>query len=334
MTYQEIIKQIGQKACKPVYLLDGDEPYFIDSITHEIATKVLDEGEREFNQTVVYAMDTSPDALGSIVKRYPMMAPFQVVIVKEAQTWKSLEDLIPLVENPTPTTVLVLCFKGKTIAKNTKLAKFAKANGVHFRSEKVKPYDVTKWLTAYCKSHKVSIESRALAILAENIGNDIKNLIEAIDKLKILCPEGQSIDADMVWKNIGINKDFNEFELQEAIGARNDVKALTIAKYFAENQKEHNVIKVTIGLYYYFAKLIKYRSLKNPTDNYMIARELGVNPYFVGQYRTAARNYGDASLMRAMDILHDIDLQSKGVSNAGGSHGDLMKEMVARLLRA
>lgn len=333
MKFNDILNDLKAKKYKSLYFFDGDEPYFIDALTNYMSHHILDEAERDFNQSILYGQDLAPSDLAPIVKRYPMMAERQVVIVKEAQNWRSLLDLEPIFANPVPTTILVINYKGKKLDGRSKLIKLIKENGVYFNSAKVKPYEVGKWISQYCQSKQVKIDTRATAMLSENIGNDLGNLVNALDKLQILCPEGESISPDLVSKNIGISKDFNEFELQNALGQKDDKKALYIANYFANNQKEHHIIKVSINLYYYFAKLIKYHSLPNKADNQSVARAMGVNPYFVKDFHVAARNYPKMSLLRVMEILYDIDLKSKGVNNTGSKHGDLMKEMVSRLLR-
>lgn len=333
MKFQEILSDLKARKFKPIYFFDGDEPYFIDALTDYMTHNVLNEMEKEFNQSVLYGQDISPTDLEPVVKRFPMMAEYQLVVVKEAQNWRNLNDLENILANPVPSTILVINYKGKKIDGRSKMLKLIKANGVYFNSAKLRPYEVGKWVTQYCQSKKVNIDSQAAAMLSENIGNDLSNLVNALDKLQILCPEGGKITPDLVSKNIGISKDFNEFELQKALGNRDDKKALYIANYFANNQKEHHIIKVTINLYYYFAKLIKYHSLPNKADKQSVARAMGVNPYFVDDYHVAGRNYSKMSLLRAMEVLYDIDLKSKGVNNSGSKHSELMKEMVSRLLR-
>ncbi len=333
MKFNEIFSDLKAKKYKSLYFFDGDEPYFIDSLTDYISRHVLDDSEKEFNQSVLYGQDISPADLAPVVKRYPMMAERQVVVVKEAQNWRSLNDLEAIFANPVPTTILVINYKGKKIDGRSKLLKLIKANGVYFNSAKLKPYEVGKWISQYCNSKHVDIDTQAVAMLSENIGNDLGNLVNALDKLQILCPKGEKISPDLVSKNIGISKDFNEFELQKALGQRDDRKALYIANYFANNQKDHHIIKVSINLYYYFAKLIKYHSVPNKADKQSLARAMGVNPYFVDDFHVAGKNYSKMSLLHAMEILYDIDLKSKGVNNTGSKHGELMKEMVSRILR-
>jgi DNA polymerase-3 subunit delta len=334
MSFNSILNSLKKKEYAPIYFLDGEETYFIDALTNYIAHHVLDESERDFNQSVLYAQDISPEDLVPVVKRFPMMAPYQVVIVKEAQNWRSMDALSSIFENPVNTTILVINYKGKKLDGRSKLLKAIKKTGVYFNSQKLRDYEIPKWIQEHCSARDQAIDPMATNLLAEYIGNDLGKLVNALEKLEILSEPGEKITPSMVSEHIGINKDFNVFELQRAIGQRNDAKALYIANYFANNQKDHHIIPVTASLFRYFTKLIGYHGIKNPTDQKSVASQLGIHPYFVKEYQSAARNYSATSLMNAIDIIYDIDLKSKGVNNNSANSGELLKEMVARLLRA
>ena len=334
MSFNSILNSLKKKEYASIYFLDGEETYFIDALTDYIAHHVLDESEKDFNQSILYAQDISPEDLVPIVKRYPMMAPYQVVIVKEAQNWRSLDGLTEIITHPVSTTILVINYKGKKLDGRSKILKEIKKQGVYFTSQKLRDYEIPKWIQEHCSARNQDIDPMASNLLAEYIGNDLGNLVNALEKLEILSEPGEKITSSMVSAHIGISKDFNVFELQKAIGQRNDSKALFIANYFANNQKEHHIIPVSASLFRYFTKLISYHGLKNVTDQKSVASQLGVHPYFVKEYQSAARNYSATSLMNAIDIIYDIDLKSKGVNNSSSSSGDLLKEMVARLLRA
>lgn len=333
MTANDILKDLKDKKYKPVYFLDGAEPYFIDQVTNYIAKNVLLDHEKEFNQTICYGQDVSPEEIIPIVKRFPMMAEKQVVIVKEAQNWRDIAKLEPIIDNPVESTILVINYKGKKLDGRSKILKGIKKNGVYLNSEPIKDTKVNSWISSYCSAKKMRIDSGAIAILGENIGADLANLVNALDKLQILCPEGETISPELVAKNIGISRDFNEFELQKALGSRNDRKALMIANYFANNQKNHHLIRVIVSLYYFYSKVIKYHSVPNPADNQTVARTIGINPYFADQYRMAAKNHSLSSLESAIKVLYDMDLKSKGVGNANAKSNELMIEMVSKLLR-
>ena len=337
MPHKKILADLKQKKYAPVYVLDGEEPYFIDLLSNYIADNVLDEAEKEFNQSILYGQDVTPEEIVSVVKRYPMMAEYQVVIVREAQVWRNLEALEQLITHPVSSTIFVINYKGKKIDGRSlfsRLLKKHKSSVVHFNSPKLKDGSaVTTWINQYCKENKLDIDHRAVAMLSENIGNNLSNLIDALDKLIILIPKGQTITQDDISKHIGISKDFNVFEMQKAIGQRNDYRALFIASYFAKNQKEHHVIPVTGAIYRFFRQLLSYHSLARNTERGSLASAMGVNPYFLNDYVSAAAKYNPYQVLEVIDILHDIDLKTKGVNATSSDSGDLLKEMVSRILR-
>ena len=336
MSHTKILADLKQKKYAPMYVFDGEEPYFIDLLSDYIADNVLDDAEKEFNQSILYGQDVSPEDIVPIVKRYPMMAEYQVVIVREAQVWRNLEVLEQLIKHPVASTIFVINYKGKKIDGRSNFSKLLKKHKsvVHFNSPKLKEgMAVTGWINQYCKEHKLNIDPRAVAMLSENIGNNLSNLIDALDKLKILIPEGETISQGDISKHVGISKDFNIFELQKAIGQRNDYRALFIANHFANTPKDHHVIPVTGGIYRYFRQLLIYHSLARTTDKGGLASAMGVSPYFIGDYVNAATKYGPHQVLEVIDILHDIDLKSKGVNSTGIDSGDLVKEMVSRILR-
>lgn len=337
MSYIKILADLKQKKYVPVYIFDGEEPYFIDLLSDYISENVLDEAEKEFNQSILYGQDVSPEDIVPIVKRYPMMAEYQVVIVREAQVWRNLEALEQLITHPVASTIFVINYKGKKIDGRSlfsRLIKKHKASVVHFNSPKLKDgRAVTDWINNYCKDNKLNIDPRAVAMLSENIGNNLSNLIDALDKLIILIPKGQTITQDDISKHIGISKDFNVFEMQKAIGQRNDYRALFIASYFAKNQKDHHVIPVTGAIYRFFRQLLSYHALARTTDRGGLASAMGVPPFFLNEYVSASAKYGPYQVIEVIDILHDIDLKTKGVNATGSDSGELLKEMVSRILR-
>jgi|SRR5690554_5535764 len=336
MPHKKILADLKQKKYAPVYIFEGEEPYFIDLLSDYISEHVLDDAEKEFNQSILYGQDVKPEDLAPIVKRYPMMAEHQVVIVREAQVWRNFDALEHFIKNPVTSTILVINYRGKKLDGRSTLAKLIKSkkhNVVSLSSPKLRENEVAAWINQYCKSKNLEIDPRAVGMLAENIGNNLGNLVDALDKLIIVVPKGQTISPDDVSKHIGISKDFNIFELQKAIGQRNDYRSLFIANYFANNQKDHHVIPVTGGLYRFFRQLLIYHSLVKSTDKNALASAMGVSPYFLNDYITASRNYGPYQVINVIDILHDIDLKSKGVNITGMDSGVLLKEMVSRILR-
>ncbi len=330
----KILSDLKQKKFKPLYFLDGDEPYYVDLISDYIAENVLSEGEKDFNQSVIYAQDMDPDELISVVKRYPMMAEYQVVIVREAQIWgKKVEKLEELFANPVQTTILVINYKGKKLDGRSTFGKNVKKNGVYFNSMKVRDFEIQGWINQYCRDENIAIDPRASGMLSEHIGANVSGLIQAFEKLKILLPEGEKITPQAISTHIGISKDFNIFELQKAVGYRDEYKALFIANYFANNQKDHPIVMVTSGLYRYFNQLIMYHGMHKSTAKETMAKAMGIHPYFIGEFQQAASNYSSDRILNCIDVLFDIELKSKGVTASSGSAGQLVREMVGRLLR-
>jgi DNA polymerase-3 subunit delta len=333
MSFSKIMTSLRKKEYSPVYFFDGDEPFYIDKLTEFIQENVLNEAEREFNQSIYYGRDISPEDLIPVVKRFPMMAEYQVIIVKEAQNWKDLSALQSLLENPVPTTILVITYTGKKLDGRSNFAKLVKKKATYFNSSKLRDTEVASWLNDHCKILKLDIDQRAIVLLSEHIGADLVSLDKALERLKLVA-DGEKITVDHIQEHIGISKDFNIFELQKAIGNKDYARAIYIANYFANNEKEHHLIPITYGLYRYFTQLIRYHRAENHADNQSLARAMGVNPYFVKDYKNAAINYPRTKLMKVMEILHDIDLKIKGLGNSSARHKELMNEMVARILRA
>lgn len=326
------MSSLRKREFSPIYFFDGDEPFFIDKLTDYIAGNVLSEGEREFNQSVLYGRDISPEDLIPIVKRFPMMAEYQVVIVKEAQNWKSLEPLNPIIEHPVPTTILVINYKGKKIDGRSSTVKLLKKHSTYFTGSKLRDSDIPHWLNEHCHILELDIDPRSAVLLSEQIGSDLVGLDKALQRLKLVA-DGKKITPDLIQEHIGISKDFNIFELQKAIGLKDDARAMYIANYFANNEKEHHIIPVTYGLYRYFSQLIRYHRAPDHADPQSLAKAIGTNPYFVKDYRRAAANFPRTKLMKVMEILHDIDLKIKGIGNASARHKELMIEMIARIIR-
>lgn len=332
--YAKILSDLKQKKYKPLYFFDGDEPYYIDLLSDYITENVLNDGEKDFNQSVIYAQDMEPGELASVVKRYPMMAEYQVVIVREAQLWgKKIEKLEELFANPVKTTILVINYKGKKLDGRSKFGKDIKKNAVYFTSMKVRDFEIQGWINQYCRDENIAIEPRAEAMLGEHIGANVSGLIQAFEKLKILLPKGQKITPQDITTHIGISKDFSSFELQKAIGFGDEYKALFIANYFANNQKDHHIVLITSGLYRYFNQLIMYHGMHKTTAKETMAKAMGIHAFFMPEYQRAASNYTPDRIMNCIDVLFDIELKSKGVTTSSSSGGQLIKEMVGRLLR-
>lgn len=327
----KIINDIKAGNIKPIYFLMGDEPYYIDKLTEFIENNILSEDEKGFNQMVIYGRDTTVEDIVSNAKRYPMMAERQVVIVREAQELvKTIDKLESYVENPQPTTVLVIAYKYKTLDKRKKMTKLLEKNAVLFESKKMYDNQVGTWIIRVLQGRGLTIEPKANAMLVEFLGNDLSRISNEIDKLQIILPKGTTITAKHIEENIGFSKDFNVFELQNALGAKNQVKAYQIAQYFADNPKDNPMVVTTSLVFAFFVKLLKYHGLKdkNPKN---VAAALSISPFFVKDYDVALRNYPMKKVSSIVATLRDIDNKSKGIGANAMSNHDMLKEMLVKI---
>ena len=331
MTYDELMRELNQKKYRPVYLLQGDEPYFIDKIADFIEHNVLPEADRAFNQSVLYGKETDPDTIIATAYRYPMMSPYQVVIVKEAHNLKDIGRLQGYVEKAMPSTILVIINKGKAVASNTKLYKAIDAKGLIFSAAKLPESQIATWVQKYLAAQKRSIAPEAAALIAEHAGNDLQPIANELDKLMLLVPIGETITAQHIEDNLGISKDYNLFELQKALAKRNSTKAHEIAHYFASHPKDAPLVVVIGSLYRFFSRLYIFHHQAGKPDT-EIAQAMNMkNAYFLNEYRDAAKKYNLPQTQRVIHLLHQYDLKSKGV-DCSTDPTQLMKEMTYRIL--
>jgi DNA polymerase-3 subunit delta len=328
---EEVIKMLNDiKAgnIKPIYFLMGDEPYYIDIVSNFIEKKVLSEEEKGFNQTVLYGRDVTIEDIIATAKRYPMMAERQVVIVKEAQDLsRTIDKLESYADKPMPSTVLVICYKYKTLDKRKKLIKVLGKNGLVFESKKLYENQVGDWIKRILASKKYTIEPKAAAMLVEFLGTNLSKINNELEKLQIILPKGSVITPKDIEENIGFSKDFNVFELRKAIGERNQLKAYTIAENFANNPKENPIVVTTSLVFGFFIQLLKYHGLKDKSPK-NVAVVIGVNPYFLKEYDVALKNYPMKKVSQIVASLRDIDVKSKGVGVSAMSNSDLLREML------
>lgn len=331
MNYEDILANLKKKIYHPIYFLMGEESYFIDQITDYISKHVLTEAEKGFNQHVLYGKDTDVDTIITHARRFPMMANHQVIIVKEAQNIKKIEDLEPYVEKPLTSTILVINYKYKSIDKRKGFAKKLAKGSVLFESKKIYDNQLPGWIDSYLAAHQYSIMPQAAAMLAEYLGTDLSKVSNELSKLIISLPEGTKITPDHIEKNIGISKDYNIFELQNALGEKNILKTNKIINYFAANPGSNPITRTISSLYYYYMKILTYHFLKDKSQN-AVAASLQVPPFFVRSYVAAAKVYNPKKLVEIMEILREYDMKSKGFGNVSTSAGDLQKEMIYRIL--
>ncbi len=332
ITYEDIISDLRKRIFKPVYFLAGDEPYYIDLITDFIEEKVLTDSEKAFNQLIIYGEDTTVNDVIETARRFPMMASHQVIIVKEAQSIRNIEDLIFYLEKPLLSTILVLNYKYKTVDKRTKLYKALETHGVYFESVRLRDYQVPAWIDRHLMSKGIRIDPAASAMLTEFLGTDLHKIVNELEKLLITMPAGkQVITSSLIEKNIGISKDYNNFELQKAVGERNILRANMIVHYFSNNPRDNPINLTIASLFSLFTRILNYHYTTDRSKN-NIAAVLKINPYFVKDYELAASKYDVARTMAVISLLRTYDMKSKGYGDISTEPGDLLKELVYKIL--
>ena len=327
----KIINDIKAGNIKPIYFLMGEEPYYIDKLSEYIEKNILTDDEKGFNQTVLYGRDVTIDDVVGAAKRYPMMAEKQVIIVKEAQDLsRTIEQIEKYAENPMASTVLVFCYKYKTLDKRKKAIKLITKNGLVFESKKLYENQVGQWITRVLSGKGYQIEPKANAMLVEFLGTDLSKINNELEKLQIILPKGSTFTAKHIEENIGFSKDFNVFELRKSLGERNQLKSYQIVQYFAENPKENNIVMVVGLIFSFFIQVLKYHGLKdrNPAN---VAKVLGVNPFFLKDYDVALKNYPMKKVSQIVNSLRDTDVKSKGVGVNALPLNDLYKEMLIKI---
>lgn len=334
ITPEEIIKRAKNNDFSNVYFLHGEEPYYIDVISDYFENEFMNEMEKAFNQTVMYGKDVDIYGIINACRRFPMMADKQLVLVKEAQNIaiKELEKLQSYIENPLSSTVLVLCYKHKKMDGRSKLLKVAKEKHLVFESAPIPDYKLQAWIESYCKSKSINIQPLACVMLTDFLGNDLSKVVNEIDKLLINVKNHAEITAQHIEKYVGVSKEFNTFELQNAIGAGNFFKAQKIVQYFAANPKENSIIPVLSSLYNFFGKILAIHNSKDYSEK-NIASVAGVHPFFAKDYVKACNTYPMDKSIRVIGYLHEFDLKSKGVGSTDISDGSLLKELVFMIMK-
>lgn len=333
MTLENIIGDIKKGNISPIYFLYGDEPYFIDQISDFIENTLLTEAEKGFNQMVLYGRDVSVAEIISNAKRFPMMAERQVIIVKEAQDLvRTFDQFETYFDQPQPTTTLVFNYKYKKPDKRKSVFKKLAKNSVFFESKALYENQVPTWINNYVKSKSYKIDPKAAQMLVEFLGIGLSKITNELDKLFIVLAKETPITPEAIEKNIGISKDFNNFELRKAIGTKNVVKANQIISYFAQNPKSNPLVMTISLLNSFFTQLLQYHAIPNKNDSKSVAAALRVNPYFVSDYTTAGKNYPMRKVSEIIGLLREADMKSKGVGARDLSHENLLKELLFRIM--
>ena len=333
LSCDDILKELRAKQYRPIYYLMGEESYYIDLIADYITDNVLSETEKEFNLTVVYGADVDIATVINAAKRYPMMSEYQVVIVKEAQAIRNMEELSFYLQKPLNSTILVICHKHGTLDKRKKLAAEVEKVGILFESKKIKDSQLPAFINSYMKRKGIDMEPKASAMLADFVGTDLSRLTGELEKLIITLPAGQKrVTPEQIEKNIGISKDYNNFELRSALVEKDILKANKIIKYFEENPKT-NPIQMTLSLLFNFYSnlMLSYYSPEKTEQG--IASWLGLkSPWAARDYLIAMRRYNGVKTMQIIGEIRYADAKSKGISNASMSDGDILRELVFKIL--
>jgi DNA polymerase-3 subunit delta len=331
-TFHEILKSLKDKKYAPVYWLDGEEDYFIDALTDYAVKHILEPHERDFNLTILYAQDVGINEVEAAVKRYPMMAERQVVVLKELQNWKNLDSLEPLISKPVPTTVFIVNLRRK-MDKRTSLYKTIAKNAMVLDEIKLYENTIGKWVSDHCAMHGIPIEQRAIAVLTDNLGVDLTRLVNSIEMLEILRAGKGTITADMVYQYVGIDRNYNVYELRRALSTRNGKLAMRIAQHFARYTKEHYIGHTVTSVAHFFAQILRYQANHKKLRGAELARVVGIAPRYLDEIARGAAVYSQEQVMAGFEVLSDIDLKSKGVGAANADPGELTMELIARILR-
>lgn len=333
ITCDDILKELRAKQYRPVYYLMGEEPYYIDLIADYITDNILTETEKEFNLTVVYGADVDIATVINAAKRYPMMSEHQVVVVKEAQNIRNMEELSYYLQKPLLSTILVICHKHGVLDRRKKLATEIEKTGVLFESKKVKDAQLPAFITSYMKRKGIDVEPKATAMLADFVGTDLSRLTGELEKLIITLPKGHTrITPEQIEKNIGISKDYNNFELRSALVEKDVLKANKIIKYFEENPKT-NPIQMTLSLLFGFFSNLMLAYYAPEKSEQGIANMLGLRtPWQAKDYLAAMRRYNGVKTMQIIGEIRYADAKSKGVGNPSLSDGDILRELVFKIL--
>lgn len=332
MNYKEIITNIKAGKFAPIYLLHGEEPYYIDKISDLLQKTVLEEHERDFNQTIVYGKDSDPLAVVSQAKQFPMMSERQIVMIREAQDVKKWELFESYFNQPLESTVLIICNKYGKFDKRKKAYKAIEKNGgVIFQSDKVKDYQVSGWIMDYLKELNYTITDKAMIMLVEFLGTDLSKITNELNKLSLLLEKGTKISEVHVEENIGISKDYNVFELSNAIAKRDILKSNKIAQYFEQNPKVAHITMIIPSVFSLFQRLMKVHFMKGAPDQ-QIASALRLHPFAVKEAKTACQIYSPKKIAKNIEILLEYDLKAKGVNRANFTDADILRELLYKLM--
>lgn len=339
--FRKICSDIAARKFAPVYLLFGEEPYFIDVISEKLSTSILNEMERAFNQTTVYGRDTDGATVASHCRQMPMMGGHTVIIVKEAQALPQLEQLAAYTTNPLPSTVLVICHKEKSPDKRQALYKSCLANGVVFESIRPRDYEIKDWLGGFVAQHGLQIDPSCIELMINHLGTDISRISNELNKLIVSMPENNKrITAVEIENYIGISKEFNNFELCRAVATRDMKRAMTIADYLSKNPKQYPLLLTIMALFGTFREIfiVNYlnwlqakKGIPFPTDQELLGHLKSSNIYALRDIKQYARGWQNAKVFNILGLLREYDGKSKGIDTGGKSEAELLRELLLKI---
>ena len=340
--YASLCQQIAARKFAPVYLLMGEESYFIDLLSSLLSESILNEAERAFGQITLYGKESEAGAIINFCRQVPMMGAYQVVIVKEAQQLRGLDKLSLYMQSPSPTTILVLCHKERNMDKRWQLYKQIEAKGVVFESIPPRDYELPAWIGDYARSKGFTLDPKAISMLTDHLGADIAKITNELGKLLTFLPEGtKNITAEQIEQNIGISKDFNNFELTKALSERDMVKAMRIADHFARNPKDNPLLVTMSALFTHFQRIFivnyqrwlsRHKGKPMPSDMELARMMKLPNAFFLKEYTQAASLYPNNKVFAILGLLREYDLKSKGMGAGQTDDGELLKELLLKIL--
>ncbi|MCB9240380.1 MAG: DNA polymerase III subunit delta [Flavobacteriales bacterium] len=330
-TFKSLLNDIRKRSFEPIYFLEGEEPYFIDRIADELEKTVLTESEKSFNLQILYGRDIKLIDVVSSARRFPMMAEYQLIIVREAQHIRKFDELLPYLENPVPSTVLVFLYKGKKINKSAKVGRELKKYGL-LTTKVLYDREISSWMNSHISTLGLTVEPQALQLLVQNAGTNLHQIAGELDKIKANMEGRTEITLDDVSRHTGLDKEYNIFELTRSLGEKNRTKTLRIVKHFAANPKDNPFVLVLSNIYNYFRKvhLVHFSKTVNQGE---LASVLGLNPYFVPEYLNAARRYSAMEMTQVFKVIHEFDLRSKGMGGGHSDENELLTELVVRIMK-
>lgn len=327
-SYENIMAKLKKGEYAPIYLLMGEEPFYIDKISHYIENQIIDEANRDFNQALFYAKDTTPEEVVAHAKEFPFGTPYRVVIVKEAQNWSNLNAIAKYAAAPSPNTILVICHKYSKAKESKAIDKV----GIIFDSPKVANWNLEGWVVKCAQEHEFTIDPQSANLIAEHLGNDLARIDNEFSKLRILLPKDSAITPDIIEQHIGISKQYNIFELQDALANFNEVAAYKIVLAFCSNLKANPIIATLNSLFYFYKSLLAYQlAPKKDSEELKEIFGSGKSPQFLQRQARIAMKYSVTSLIKIMGVLREFDARCKGIDNVA-SEEELYKELIYKIL--